>query len=72
MAERSEETCKLGVQVRTGVDEAGKAIVKTRNFNNINPEITDANALLTMTTLGSLQKYPVTKTTRTDTAVLTA
>lgn len=71
MAERSEEKCTLGVQVRTGVDEAGKAITKTRNIQNVNPDITDSNALLTMQTYGSLQKYTVTKTSRTDYAVLT-
>lgn len=71
MAERSEESCRLSIQVRTGVDEAGKAITSTRSYSNINPDINDANALSTMVTLGNLQKYPVTKTTRVDTAVLT-
>ena len=72
MAQRLSETCKLSFTVQTGTSDSGKAVTATRTIGNINPELIDDDAYSVATRLSSLQKYAVTKVTRTDTAVLDA
>ncbi len=70
MAQRLSETAKLTLTVQTGTAESGKAVTATRSVANINPDLIDDDAYSAAVCLGTLQKYPVTKITRTDIAVL--
>ena len=70
MAQRLSETSKLALTVQTGTADSGKAITATRTISDINPDLIDDYAYEAGVRIGALQKYPVTKITRTDTAVL--
>ena len=70
MAQRLSETSKIGITVQTGTADSGKAVTATRSISNINPDLIDDYAYSAALRLGALQKYPVTKVTRTDIAVL--
>lgn len=70
MAQRISESSRLALTVRTGTSDTGKAIVATRSFSNLNPELLDDDAYSVAVRLGQCQKYSVTRITRTDAAVL--
>ena len=72
MAKRLTETGKLTLTVQTGTAESGTAVTANRSVSNVNPDLMDDDAYSIAVKLGGLQKYPVTKITRTDTAVLAA
>ena len=72
MAQRLSESSKLSLTVQTGTSESGKAVTATRSVNNVNPDLIDDDAYSVAVKLGALQKYAVTKITRTDSAVLGA
>lgn len=70
MAQRLSESSKLTLTVQTGTSDAGKAVTASRTISNLNPDLIDDYAYDVGVRLGTLQKYPVTRITRTDTAVL--
>lgn len=65
---RSDETCKITLQVNTGTQ--ADPVYKNRIFNHINPLLSDSDALDVGTSLASLQTHALSKVTRTDTATL--
>ena len=71
MAQRLDESCKIGLKVSKGLDESGKEVTATRSLANINPDMSDDDALYIGGKFGALQKYTVKEITRSDSAVLT-
>lgn len=70
MASRISETAKLQIKVQTGISESGKAVIRTRSIGNIDPDLSDDNALSAAVKLGSLQTYDVKTISLVNTAVL--
>lgn len=70
MAQRLSETAKIALTVQTATGDDGKAVTAQRSFSDINPDLLDDDSYTFAVNMGNLQKYPVTKITVTNSAVL--
>ena len=60
----------LKIEVETGINAKGSAVYSARMISDINPDISDADALQIATAFGGLQSHAVRAIHRSDTARL--
>lgn len=66
MAVKTNTETKLIIKVQTGTTTEGKATYIQRNFENVNPSLSEDNALDIGKKLAELQKYPLGSVQRQD------
>lgn len=69
---KAEQTAKLMIKVQTGVNASGNPVYRQRSFANMNPALTDEDALGIGTMIGELQEHVVEAISRQENAVLAA
>lgn len=69
-AVKSELKTSLTLQVEVGTTATGAAKTANRTYSNINPALSDDNALEVISAIGTLQSLPIADYIRTDKAVI--
>ena len=69
---KAEQTAKLIIKVKTGVNENNNPVYSQRSFANFNPALSDEDVLSIGTMIGELQEHGVEAISRQENAVLTA
>ncbi|MDD3612907.1 MAG: DUF1659 domain-containing protein [Caldicoprobacterales bacterium] len=59
-------SCRLQLQLDYGVDEAGRAISRSKSYSNVKPDASNQDIFDTAMAIAGLQSYPVTAVRRID------
>ena len=57
---------RLSLIFETGIDEEGKPVFRTKNYNNVKPEATTDSLYTVATVLTPLQQHTINAVERTD------
>lgn len=67
---KAPQTASVVIKVRTGLNDAGNPVIRSRSYKNVKTTAADADLYAIGQGIGSLQDYPVVTISRLDDANL--